>query len=108
MLLHPGPHPECGYHVVPGPVRTAPFVSGLIDLDRTVQLDFYANRDGTLQASLATGRAVQVPVERGLNRMYLRLIGGGEYLRLSTTTEDLSVCVTGAVAGRIEAAPGLR
>jgi hypothetical protein len=68
-----------------------------------VQLDYFANRDGVLQVSLATGEAVLTDVQRGPNRMYLRLDGGGDELRLHTPSEGLSVCVTGGIVGLVEA-----
>jgi hypothetical protein len=105
QTLRPGPGGTCGYHVTTGDVLQAPFEAGLLDYEWTMQLDLYANRDGTLQVSLSTGRAVIIPVHRGLDRVYLRLIGGGADLRLSTTTTDISVCVTGAIAGQVEPLP---
>jgi uncharacterized membrane protein YeaQ/YmgE (transglycosylase-associated protein family) len=104
--LRSGPRGGCGWFVSTGSVTDAPTEARLIDLGWTVRLDYVANRDGELQVSLATGGAVRTPVHRGAHAVFLRLIGGGEYLRLSTTTPDLSICVPGAVIGMVEPAHG--
>jgi hypothetical protein len=105
QTLTPGPQPGCGHFVSTGTVTDAPFEGRLIDWVWTVRLEYLANRDGELQVSLATGRAARTPVHRGLNAVFLRLTGGGDYLRLSTTTPGLSVCATSAVVGEVEPAP---
>jgi hypothetical protein len=105
QTLRSGHGDDCGYFVATGEVTTAPTEGRLIELGWTVRLEYYANRDGELQVSLATGKAVRTPVRRGLNAVFLRLVGGGEYLRLSTTTPDLSVCVPVAVIGDVEPVP---
>jgi hypothetical protein len=69
----------------------------------TVQLDYFANRDGVLQVSLGTGEAVRTPVQRGPHRVFLRLEGGGGELRLHSPTRDLALCMTGALIGLPEA-----
>jgi hypothetical protein len=103
QVTEPGPVPDCGHLVSGDAVTPVPLEDGVYAWPWTVQLDYFANRDGVLQVSLGTGEAVRTPVQRGPHRVFLRLEGGGEELRLHSPTRDLALCMTGALIGLPEA-----
>ncbi|MCH9707914.1 MAG: hypothetical protein K0U69_00175 [Actinomycetia bacterium] len=103
-FIRPGPAPQCGYLVQPDiPVRM-PLDGPLLPADWTVEVNYLANSDGSMTLSLAEGDEVKVPVQPGLNRVYVRLPGAGDAITVRANTAALSVCVAfgpvGYAAGR--------
>ena len=103
QLFTTGPLPDCGHIVSDQQVTVIPLEGPLFEWGWTVQLDFYANRGGIMQVSLAGGEAVRTEVHRGLQRLFVRLTGGGRELRVQTTSADVFVCVPSGIVGLVEA-----
>ncbi len=97
--IRPGPDPRCGYLVQPDfPVRM-PLDGPLLPADWTVELNYLANSDGSLLVALSEGDEVKVPVRPGLNRVFVRLPGAGDAIRVRANTAALSVCVASGPVG---------
>ena len=47
------------------------------------------------------GEAVPVPVRAGLNTVYVRLVGGGQSIRVTALTPDLNLCLGAASLGSV-------
>ena len=89
----PGPVPQCGYLVQPDrPLRLA-LDGPLLPTDWTAEINYLANSDGSMTMSLSEGTDTRVPVHPGLNRVYVRLPGAGDAIRVRANTAALSVCV---------------
>ena len=98
-FIRPGPAPQCGYLVQPDiPVRM-PLDGPLLPADWTVEVNYLANSDGSMTLSLAEGDEVKVPVQPGLNRVYVRLPGAGDAITVRANTAALSVCVASGPVG---------
>jgi len=97
--IAPGPVPQCGYLVQPDrPARLA--VDGpLLPTDWTAEINYLANSDGSMNMSLSEGTETRVPVHPGLNRVYVRLPGAGDAIRVRANTAALSVCVAAGPVG---------
>jgi hypothetical protein len=94
-----GPQPHCGYLLqTEFPVRM-PLDGPLLPADWTAELNYLANSDGALMVSLAEGPEVKVPVRPGLNRVFVRLPGAGDAIKVSATTAALSVCISPGPVG---------
>ncbi len=97
-----GPAPGCGYLVQS--TETMPLTGPLLPADWIVELNYLANTEGAVWASLTNGPRVKVPVRPGLNRVFIRLPGSGNALTLQPITQSLSLCVAvgpvGALAPR--------
>jgi hypothetical protein len=89
----PGPVPQCGYLVQPDrPLRLA-LDGPLLPTDWTAEINYLANSDGSMTMSLSEGTDTRVSVHPGLNRVYVRLPGAGDDIRVRANTAALSVCV---------------
>ncbi|WP_433201965.1 hypothetical protein ACQP1G_11325 [Nocardia sp. CA-107356] len=89
----PGPDPNCGYRIR-GPQPTdVPLDGPMLEHEWTVQLNYLASRDGRITISFEHGAPVPAPVRRGLNTVYIRVIGSGSTLRISPRTPGLDLCV---------------
>jgi hypothetical protein len=100
----PGEQPDCGHRLSGDTVTVVPLSGRLFEWSWTVRLDYLASRSGQMQVSLSTGLPALVDVERGAHSVFVRLTGGGDDLRLSTTSEALAVCVPSGVIGQVEPA----
>ncbi|GAB2662443.1 hypothetical protein GCM10027068_47910 [Prescottella soli] len=101
-----GPVPGCGYRVEGAPVEL-PLDGPLIDWEWTAQLNYFATADGTAEVGLnRSDDTVTVPVEAGLNQVYVRLLGAGDALRVRTSTPGLALCVGAGPVGSVAPAPG--
>ncbi|MEH3141478.1 MAG: hypothetical protein PGN37_15135 [Mycobacterium kyogaense] len=97
--IRPGPDPRCGYLAQPDlPVRM-PLDGPLLPADWTVELNYLANSDGSMQVRLSEGDEVKVPVRPGLNRVFVRLPGAGDAITVHANTAALSVCVAAGPVG---------
>ncbi|KUI35469.1 hypothetical protein AU195_10585 [Mycobacterium sp. IS-1496] len=94
-----GPEPNCGYLVQPDfPVRM-PLDGPLLPADWTAEINYLANSDGSLLMALSEGPEVKVPVRPGLNRVFVRLPGAGDAIKVSASTAALSVCISPGPVG---------
>jgi hypothetical protein len=95
----PGPAPNCGYLVQPDFPVTMPLDGPLLPADWTVEINYLANSDGSMTMSLAEGTETKVPVRPGLNRVFVRLPGAGDAIKVRANTAALSVCVASGPVG---------
>jgi len=96
----PGPAPNCGYLVQTEDSEVVmPLDGPLLPADWTAEINYLANSEGSLTMSLAEGLPVKVPVHPGLNRVFVRLSGAGDAVRVSANTAALSVCVASGPIG---------
>lgn len=89
----PGPEPGCGYRV-DGARSTLLRLDGPMLANKwTAQLNYVASRDGRVSVAMEHGEAVSAPVRKGLNTVFVRLVGSGSALRISADTPGLDLCV---------------
>ena len=94
-----GPAPQCGYFVQPdAPVRM-PLDGPLLPADWTAEINYLANSEGSMTLSLTEGTETKVPVQPGLNRVYVRLPGAGDAINVRANTEALAVCIASGPVG---------
>jgi hypothetical protein len=99
--IMPGPVPRCGYLVQPDrPARLA-LDGPLLPTDWSAEINYLANSDGSMSMSLSEGTETRVPVHPGLNRVYVRLPGAGDTIRVRANTAALSVCVAAGPVGYV-------
>ncbi|WP_072691139.1 hypothetical protein [Rhodococcus marinonascens] len=91
--IEPGAVPDCGYLVDQRSFVPLPLNGPLIGWEWTAELNYLADADGEISVAMEDGDPVRVPVQRGLSSVFVRLIGGGQSLRVSTLTPNLSVCI---------------
>lgn len=99
--LAPGPVPDCGYLVQPDRPVTVPLDGPLLPADWTAEINYLANVDGAMTMSLSEGPQVRVRVHPGLNRVFVRLPGAGDGLRVGADTAALSVCIAVGPVGYV-------
>lgn len=88
-----GPEPDCGYRIR-GPQPTdVPLDGPMLEHEWTAQLNYLANHDGRITVSFEHGEPVGAPVRKGLNTVYVRVIGSGSTLRISPRTPGLDLCL---------------
>lgn len=96
----PGPAPNCGYLVQTEDSEVVmPLDGPLLPADWTAEINYLANSEGSLTMSLTEGVPVKVPVHPGLNRVFVRLSGAGDAIRVSANTAALSVCIASGPIG---------
>jgi hypothetical protein len=95
----PGPAPNCGYLVQPDFPVSMPLDGPLLPADWTVEINYLANSDGSLTMSLSEGTETKVPVRPGLNRVFVRLPGAGDAIKVRANTAALSVCLASGPVG---------
>lgn len=96
----PGPAPNCGYLVQTEDSEIVmPLDGPLLPADWTAEINYLANSEGSLTMSLTEGLPVKVPVHPGLNRVFVRLSGAGDAVRVSANTAALSVCIASGPIG---------
>jgi hypothetical protein len=88
-----GPAPKCGYLVQPDFPVSMRLDGPLLPADWTVEINYLANSDGSMTMSLSEGTETKVPVRPGLNRVFVRLPGAGDAIKVRANTAALSVCV---------------
>ncbi|WP_051182345.1 hypothetical protein [Nocardia vinacea] len=88
-----GPEPNCGYRIR-GPQPTdIPLDGPMLEHEWTAQLNYLANEDGRITVSFEHGEPVAAPVRKGLNTVYIRVVGSGSHLRISPRTPGLDLCL---------------
>ena len=95
----PGPAPHCGYLIQTDAPVSLPLDGPLLPADWTAEINYLANSDGSMTMSLTEGREARVPVHPGLNRVFVRLPGAGDSIRVRANTAALSVCVASGPVG---------
>lgn len=107
----PGPVPDCGARVTgprapvdPGRTGELVLTEGVLEWEWTVALNYLADQDGAVTVSMPLGQSVQVPVRAGLHTVYVRLVGGGQSLRVAADSPDLNLCLGSAALGSVVAA----
>ncbi|MGA9374791.1 MAG: hypothetical protein WBV64_07145 [Mycobacterium sp.] len=98
-VIKPGPAPNCGYLVQTAADVEMPLDGPLLPADWTAEINYLANSEGSLTMSVTEGMPVKVPVHPGLNRVFVRLSGAGQAIRVSANTAALSVCIASGPIG---------
>jgi hypothetical protein len=94
-----GPEPHCGYLVQPDFPVSMPLNGPLLPADWTAEINYLANSDGSMTMSLSEGMETKVPVRPGLNRVFVRLSGAGDAIKVRANTAALSVCLASGPVG---------
>ncbi|WP_067677516.1 hypothetical protein [Nocardia miyunensis] len=94
-----GPVRGCGYSVSGTQPVPIPLDGPMIDNAWTAQLNYLASRDGQITVALEHGETVVAPVRAGLNTVYVRVIGGGNLMRIGTATPGLHLCLGAGPVG---------
>jgi hypothetical protein len=95
----PGPEPHCGYLVQPDFPVSMRLDGPLLPADWTAEINYLANSDGSMTMSLSEGTETKVPVRPGLNRVFVRLSGAGDAIKVRANTAALSVCLAAGPVG---------
>ena len=95
----PGPEPQCGYLVQPDFPVSMRLDGPLLPADWTAEINYLANSDGSMTMSLSEGTETKVPVRPGLNRVFVRLSGAGDTIKVRANTAALSVCLASGPVG---------
>jgi hypothetical protein len=95
----PGPEPHCGYLVQPDFPVSMRLDGPLLPADWTAEINYLANSDGSMAMSLSEGTETKVPVRPGLNRVFVRLSGAGDAIKVRANTAALSVCLAAGPVG---------
>ena len=95
----PGPEPHCGYLVQPDFPVSMRLDGPLLPADWTAEINYLANSDGSMSMSLTDGTETKVPVRPGLNRVFVRLSGAGDAIKVRANTAALSVCLAAGPVG---------
>jgi hypothetical protein len=99
----PGPLEGCGHGVSALRTTAVPLDGPLVPLDWTIQLNYLAGGNGVLEVAL-DGEVLSVPVKEGPHSVWLRLVGGGDELRLRSATPGVAICVDSGYVGFVELA----
>ncbi len=94
-----GPAPHCGYLVQPDFGVSMRLDGPLLPADWTAEVNYLANSDGSMTMSLSEGPETKVPVHPGLNRVFVRLQGAGDAIKVRANTAALSVCIAAGPVG---------
>jgi hypothetical protein len=97
--MAPGPISQCGYLVQPDRPVEVGLDGPLLPADWTAEVNYLANSDGSMTVSLSEGIDARVHVHPGLNRVYVRLPGAGNAMRVRANTAALSVCIAAGPVG---------
>ncbi|MFB7879041.1 hypothetical protein ACFC06_27670 [Nocardia sp. NPDC056064] len=93
--------PGCGHRVRGTTSAVLPLDGPMQIRDWTVQLNYLAERDGRIAVSFDGDTETTAEVRRGLNTVYVRLLGGGSALRIRAFDADQSLCVGAGPVGVI-------
>jgi hypothetical protein len=99
--MTPGPVRQCGYLVQPDHPIEIGLDGPLLPADWTAELNYLANSDGSMTLALSDGTNSRVPVHPGLNRVFVRLPGAGNAIRVRANTAALSVCIAAGPVGYV-------
>jgi hypothetical protein len=99
--MTPGPVPHCGYLVQPDHPIEIGLDGPLLPTDWAAEVNYLANSDGSMTLALSDGTNTRVPVHPGLNRVFVRLPGAGNAIRVRANTAALSVCIAAGPVGYV-------
>ena len=99
--MTPGPVPQCGYLVQPDHPIEIGLDGPLLPTDWAAEVNYLANSDGSMTLALSDGTNTRVPVHPGLNRVFVRLPGAGNAIRVRANTAALSVCIAAGPVGYV-------
>ncbi len=99
--MRPGPVPQCGYLVQPDHPIEIGLDGPLLPTDWAAEVNYLANSDGSMTLALSDGTNTRVPVHPGLNRVFVRLPGAGNTIRVRANTAALSVCLAAGPVGYV-------
>ncbi|MFC9877711.1 hypothetical protein [Nocardia salmonicida] len=94
-----GPEPRCGHRVRGIAGANLPLDGPMQIRDWTAQLNYNADRDGRIALSFEGETETIADVRAGLNTVYVRLLGGGDTLRVRSLDERQSLCVGAGPVG---------
>ncbi|MFC8385134.1 hypothetical protein [Nocardia sp. NPDC057272] len=94
-----GPEPRCGYRVHGTTGANLPLDGPMQIRDWTAQVNYNAERDGRIALSFEGETETIADVRAGLNTVYIRLLGGGDTLRIRSLDERQSLCVGAGPVG---------
>nr|WP_228537870.1 hypothetical protein [Nocardia sp. XZ_19_231] len=94
-----GPEPRCGHRVRGTAAANLPLDGPMQIRDWTAQLNYNADRDGRIALSFEGETETIADVRAGLNTVYVRLLGGGDTLRIRSLDERQSLCVGAGPVG---------
>ncbi|WP_245914175.1 hypothetical protein [Nocardia fluminea] len=94
-----GPEPRCGYRVRGTTGTNLPLDGPMQIRDWTAQVNYNAERDGRIALSFEGETETIADVRAGLNTVYVRLLGGGDTLRIRSLDERQSLCVGAGPVG---------
>ncbi|TDP27892.1 hypothetical protein [Nocardia ignorata] len=89
--ITPGPEPQCGHRVRES--TSIPLDGPMQIRDWTAQINYLADRDGRIAVSFEGDTETVAEVRQGLNTVYVRLLGGGDALRVRPLEPEQSLCV---------------
>ncbi|MFD4462134.1 hypothetical protein [Nocardia sp. NPDC058480] len=94
-----GPEPRCGYRVHGTTGANLPLDGPMQIRDWTAQVNYHAERDGRIAVSFEGETETIADVRAGLNTVYVRLLGGGDTLRIRSLDERQSLCIGAGPVG---------
>ncbi|MBC7301824.1 MAG: hypothetical protein H5T78_12810 [Nocardia sp.] len=94
-----GPEPRCGYRVHGVAGVNLPLDGPMQIRDWTAQLNYNAERDGRIALSFEGETETIADVRAGLNTVYVRLLGGGDTLRIRSLDDRQTLCVGAGPVG---------
>ncbi|QNG20882.1 hypothetical protein G4H71_09325 [Rhodococcus triatomae] len=97
--IEEGTAPGCGHRIEGSEWTTVPLNGPLVGWEWVAQLNYLVGDDGEIEVSLAEGDPVRVPVTAGLGTVYVKLIGGGDSLRIRPVTPGLTLCLASGPVG---------
>ncbi|WP_454197619.1 hypothetical protein [Nocardia sp. Marseille-Q1738] len=92
-IILPGPQPNCGHRINGGTPVPLLLDGPMFEHEWTAQLNYFANQDGRITVGFEHGKAVAAPVRKGPNTVFVRIVGSGSSLRISSRTTGLDLCV---------------
>lgn len=94
-----GPEPRCGYRVHGTTGTNLPLDGPMQIRDWTAQVNYNAERDGRIALSFEGETETIADVRAGLNTVFVRLLGGGDTLRIRSLDERQSLCIGAGPVG---------
>ncbi|MGQ4599466.1 hypothetical protein [Nocardia sp. R6R-6] len=92
-IILPGPQPDCGYRISSAAPVPLLLDGPMLEHEWTAQLNYLANKDGRITIGFEHGKSVAAPVRKGPNTVFVRIVGGGSSLRITSRTAGLDLCV---------------
>lgn len=97
----PGPTPGCGWALKGS--GDIPLTALVIPFSHTVRVGYLASAAGAMTLELPGGEPRPVQIQAGLGEVVLTLSGGGAYLRITSISPGVTVCVDAVQVGQPKA-----